>query len=135
MESILALPNWGRFRLPWWTYCSDFQPVAPIRSTDWIRYIQPLLRRLAALGRGVFTQIDDEAKVASAMSALFSQLEAPMLRQIDVQWNDASAEAWPARVPDLYLSDPHSHLSLQSLVSFGSFHSGGTECPEPNATG
>jgi Ca-activated chloride channel homolog len=65
-----------------------------------------LLRRLASLGAGSFTQIDDEAKVAAAMGELFSKLEAPMLRQIDVQWNDASAEAWPARIPDLYLGEP-----------------------------
>ncbi len=65
-----------------------------------------LLRRLAELGRGTFTQIDDEAKVAAAMGELFAKLEAPMLQQIDVQWNDASAEAWPERIPDLYLGEP-----------------------------
>jgi Ca-activated chloride channel family protein len=65
-----------------------------------------LLRRLAALGRGSFTAIDNVGKVASVMGALFSQLEAPMLQGIDVQWSDPAAEAWPERVPDLYLGDP-----------------------------
>jgi Ca-activated chloride channel family protein len=65
-----------------------------------------LLRRLAALGRGSFTQIADIGKVAPAMAELFSQLDAPMLQGIAVQWNDPSAEAWPARAPDLYLGEP-----------------------------
>ncbi len=65
-----------------------------------------LLRQLAALGRGSFTQITDTGKVASEMGALFSQLDAPMLQQIEVRWNDPAAEAWPARAPDLYLGEP-----------------------------
>ncbi len=65
-----------------------------------------LLRQLAALGRGSFTQITDTAKVESEMAALFSQLDAPMLQRIEVQWNDPAAEAWPARAPDLYLGEP-----------------------------
>jgi Ca-activated chloride channel family protein len=65
-----------------------------------------LLRQLAALGSGSFTQIADGNRVAPAMAALFSQLESPMLQRIEVQWNDPSAEAWPARAPDLYLGEP-----------------------------
>ncbi len=65
-----------------------------------------LLRRLAALGRGSFTQIADTGNVAPAMAALFAQLDAPMLQRIEVRWSDPSAEAWPARTPDLYLGEP-----------------------------
>ncbi len=65
-----------------------------------------LLRQLAALGSGSFTQIADSDLVASTMSALFAQLDAPMLQRIAVQWGDPSAEAWPARIPDLYLGEP-----------------------------
>jgi Ca-activated chloride channel family protein len=65
-----------------------------------------LLRRLAAIGRGSFTQIADTGKVAPAMAALFAQLDAPMLQRIEVRWSDPSAEAWPARTPDLYLGEP-----------------------------
>jgi Ca-activated chloride channel family protein len=64
------------------------------------------LRQLAALGRGSFTQITDTGKVGTEMATLFSQLDAPMLQRIEVQWNDSSAEAWPARTPDLYLGEP-----------------------------
>jgi Ca-activated chloride channel homolog len=66
----------------------------------------PILGRLGDLGRGSFTQIDSPGKVAKAMSALFLQLESPMLRQIEAQWSDPSAEAWPTGIPDLYLGDP-----------------------------
>jgi Ca-activated chloride channel homolog len=65
-----------------------------------------LLRRLAALGRGSFTQVADLGNVAPAMAALFAQLDAPMLQGIEVRWSDPSAEAWPARTPDLYLGEP-----------------------------
>jgi Ca-activated chloride channel family protein len=64
------------------------------------------LRKAAEFGRGTFTQIDDVSEVAREMGALFSQLEDPMLRQIEVGWSDAAAEPWPARVPDLYLGEP-----------------------------
>jgi Ca-activated chloride channel family protein len=64
------------------------------------------LRRLAALGRGACSRIADTGSVAPALAVLFSRLDAPMLQRIEVQWNDPSAEAWPARVPDLYLGQP-----------------------------
>ncbi|HEX4965453.1 MAG TPA: marine proteobacterial sortase target protein [Thermoanaerobaculia bacterium] len=94
----------------------EAQVVAFLRTSNGSRRLFPvaigsapnaaLLSRLAALGRGSFTAIDSVGKVASAMGALFSQLESPMLQGIDVQWSDPAAEAWPARVPDLYLGDP-----------------------------
>jgi Ca-activated chloride channel family protein len=65
-----------------------------------------LLGQLATMGRGSFTAITDIGKVATAMDALFSKLESPMLQGIDVQWSDPAAEAWPARAPDLYLGEP-----------------------------
>ncbi|HEY9420924.1 MAG TPA: VWA domain-containing protein, partial [Thermoanaerobaculia bacterium] len=64
------------------------------------------LRKVAEFGRGSFTHIANESEVASRMGALFSQLESPMLHRIEVQWSDAGAEAWPSRVPDLYLGEP-----------------------------
>ncbi|HWM91267.1 MAG TPA: marine proteobacterial sortase target protein [Thermoanaerobaculia bacterium] len=64
------------------------------------------LRRAAELGRGSFTQITSLAQVAEGMADLFARLESPMLRDIQVQWSDPAAEAWPARIPDLYLGEP-----------------------------
>jgi Ca-activated chloride channel homolog len=65
-----------------------------------------LLRRLAALGGGSFTQITSSSRIAEEMGSLFAQLDAPMLQRIEVQWGDPLAEAWPARIPDLYLGEP-----------------------------
>lgn len=65
-----------------------------------------LLRQMASLGSGSFTQIVSTTEIAPKMASLFAQLDAPMLQRIEVQWGDPSAEAWPARIPDLYLGEP-----------------------------
>ncbi|HKV12364.1 MAG TPA: marine proteobacterial sortase target protein [Thermoanaerobaculia bacterium] len=64
------------------------------------------LRKAAELGRGTFTHIATVETVAERMGALFAQLEAPMLRDLEVRWDDPSAETGPARIPDLYLGEP-----------------------------
>ncbi len=66
----------------------------------------PFLRRAAELGRGSWTHLPTLDRVASGMADLFARLEAPMLREIEVAWSDADTEAWPRRVPDLYLGEP-----------------------------
>jgi len=37
---------------------------------------------------------------------LFAKLENPVLADIELVWPDPDAEAWPARVPDLYAGEP-----------------------------
>jgi hypothetical protein len=64
------------------------------------------LRRAAEAGRGSLTQISSLNQVAAGMAELFASLESPMLRDIDVRWSDPAAEAFPSRVPDLYLGEP-----------------------------
>ena len=64
------------------------------------------LRKAAEIGRGTFTAIDSVAQVAAKMGALLAQLDAPVLRQIDVRWADRGAEVWPSHAPDLYLGEP-----------------------------
>jgi uncharacterized protein YegL len=64
------------------------------------------LRKAAEMGRGTFTAITSVGQVAAGMGALLAQLEAPMLRQIDVRWADPAAEVWPEKIPDLYLGEP-----------------------------
>jgi Ca-activated chloride channel family protein len=64
------------------------------------------LRRAAEAGRGSLTRISSLDQVAAGMAELFSRLESPMLRDIGVRWSDTAAEAFPARVPDLYLGEP-----------------------------
>ena len=64
------------------------------------------LRKAAEIGRGTFTAIDSIQNVATGMGALIAQLDAPMLREIDVRWSDPTAEVWPPQVPDLYRGEP-----------------------------
>jgi len=65
------------------------------------------MRKAAELGRGTFTYVGRVDEVGARMSELFAKLEAPVLKGITLQWPEAAhAEAWPARVPDLYAGEP-----------------------------
>lgn len=66
----------------------------------------PFLRRMAELGRGSFTAVPTLNRVAEDMEKLLSQLESPVLRQLEVRWPGPAAEAYPARLPDLYRGEP-----------------------------
>lgn len=65
------------------------------------------MRKAAELGRGTFTYIGRIDEVGEKMAALFAKLEAPVLKGITLRWPEAAhAEAWPARVSDLYAGEP-----------------------------
>lgn len=65
------------------------------------------MRKAAEFGRGSFTYIGNQNEVQEKMSALFKQLQSPVLRDIHIQWPDnAKAEFYPDPVPDLYLGEP-----------------------------
>jgi Ca-activated chloride channel family protein len=64
------------------------------------------MRNAARFGRGTFTYIGDVQQVQERMSELFAKLDAPVMTSIDVRSSDATAEAWPERVPDLYRGEP-----------------------------
>jgi Ca-activated chloride channel family protein len=59
----------------------------------------------ARLGRGSRVDIASPDEVGARMAALFAKLERPALTDVEIHWNDA-VEAWPARVPDLYVGEP-----------------------------
>jgi Ca-activated chloride channel family protein len=63
------------------------------------------MTRAAQLGGGTFTYIGRIEDVAAKMGALFAKLEAPVLRDVAIDW-PAGVEAWPRRIPDLYLGEP-----------------------------
>ncbi len=63
------------------------------------------MSRAAQLGGGTFTYIGRIEDVAAKMGALFAKLEAPVLRDVAIDW-PAGVEAWPRRIPDLYLGEP-----------------------------
>lgn len=64
------------------------------------------MRQAAQIGRGTFTYIGDLSEVKTKMTELFRKLDHPVLTDLEVRFEDGSAEAWPARVPDLYLGEP-----------------------------
>lgn len=69
------------------------------------------MHRAAELGRGSFTYIGNRQKVDETMRALFRKLERPMATNLAVRWDGFPADgyridAYPARLPDLYDSEP-----------------------------
>jgi Ca-activated chloride channel family protein len=65
------------------------------------------MSKAAELGHGTFTYIGDLREVEQKMGRLFAALESPVLTGIEVRWPvGAAVEAWPQRVPDLYLGEP-----------------------------
>jgi Ca-activated chloride channel family protein len=64
------------------------------------------MRNAARFGRGTFTYIGDVQQVQERMSELFAKLDAPVMTAISVHSNDATAESWPERIPDLYRGEP-----------------------------
>jgi Ca-activated chloride channel homolog len=64
------------------------------------------MAKAAAFGRGTFTYVGDPSEVGEKMEALFAKLASPVLADLEVEWDDPTAEAWPPRVPDLYLGEP-----------------------------
>lgn len=65
------------------------------------------MSRAARTGRGSFTYIGRIEEVKEKISALFAKLESPVLKGIEITWPaGAQAEAWPQRIPDLYLGEP-----------------------------
>ncbi len=65
------------------------------------------MSKAAQSGRGTYTYIGKVEEVKEKMGALFAKLESPVLKGIEIAWPAGSlAEAWPKRVPDLYLGEP-----------------------------
>ncbi len=64
------------------------------------------MTRAAELGRGTHTFIGSVAEVEDKMAGLFAKLERPVLADLDVVWDDPSAESYPQLPPDLYVGEP-----------------------------
>ena len=65
------------------------------------------MTRAARFGRGTYTYIGKVSEVETKMSTLFGKLESPVLTNIHIDWGDATdLEAWPKKIPDLYLGEP-----------------------------
>ncbi len=63
------------------------------------------MREAARHGRGSHTFIGNLDQVESKMAVLFEQLSRPAAVDLKLDW-PAPVEAWPQRIPDLYLGEP-----------------------------
>ncbi|MEE4147140.1 MAG: marine proteobacterial sortase target protein [Halieaceae bacterium] len=76
------------------------------------------MREAARFGRGSHTHIGSLDEVGDKMAALFARLSQAAVVDLDVTWpataQAGQVEAWPERLPDLYLGEP-----LLVSVSFG----------------
>jgi Ca-activated chloride channel family protein len=63
------------------------------------------MRRAAEFGRGSHTHIGHIDQVGEKMDALFDRLSRPAVVSLRVDW-PVEAEAWPERIPDLYVGEP-----------------------------
>jgi Ca-activated chloride channel family protein len=83
------------------------------------------MTKAAQFGRGTFTYIGDVREVQSKMTGLFAKIEAPVLRDVSIQWPDGTpVDTFPAKVPDLYLGEPvlvsaAAHAPLGTVVVSG----------------
>ena len=65
------------------------------------------MRKVAELGRGSFTIIDDIREVEERMSDLLAMLERPMVTDLAFNWLDAKdISIYPDPLPDLYAGEP-----------------------------
>ncbi|MCP4656419.1 MAG: marine proteobacterial sortase target protein [bacterium] len=64
------------------------------------------MRKAAQFGRGTFTYVGSPHEVEAKMGELFRKLESPVMKDIEVVWDDPTAESWPRRVGDLYRGEP-----------------------------
>ena len=68
------------------------------------------MTKAAQTGRGTFTYIGKVAEVKQKMAELFAKLESPVLKGVQVAWpnteSNGPVDAWPRRIPDLYLGEP-----------------------------
>ena len=64
------------------------------------------MSKAAEFGRGTFTYIASPAQVEEKMSELFAKLDSPVLHDLEISWDVLGVEAWPQRIPDVYLGEP-----------------------------
>jgi Ca-activated chloride channel family protein len=65
------------------------------------------MTKAAQFGAGSFTYIGKIEEVKERMGALFSKLESPVLKGLQIDWGESQGvEACPKVVPDLYLGEP-----------------------------
>jgi Ca-activated chloride channel family protein len=64
------------------------------------------MEKAAQYGRGTATSIAQVTELKAKVDALLAQIDSPVLADVAVAWDDPGVEAWPERIPDLYLGEP-----------------------------
>jgi len=64
------------------------------------------MERAAELGRGSYNYIGNIAEVKQKMAELFNRISQPMLTDIIVTWPSKNVELLPAKIADLYATEP-----------------------------
>ncbi|MEA2695668.1 MAG: Ca-activated chloride channel, partial [Acidobacteriota bacterium] len=64
------------------------------------------MQKAAEYGRGTFTGIARVEELKTKVDTLLGRIDAPVLADVAVAWDDPAAEAWPRRIPDLYVGEP-----------------------------
>ena len=64
------------------------------------------MTKAAEFGRGTFTYIASPGEVESRMRTLFAKLDSPVLHDLEIAWDAVGVEAWPSRIPDVYIGEP-----------------------------
>jgi Ca-activated chloride channel family protein len=64
------------------------------------------MQRAAVFGRGSYTHIGAPSEVADRMRELFTKIDTPVMADVEMFWPDATVDAVPERVPDLYAGEP-----------------------------
>ncbi|MEE4270774.1 MAG: marine proteobacterial sortase target protein [Thermoanaerobaculales bacterium] len=75
------------------------------------------MERAAGFGRGSSTFIERPSEAALRMGELFAKIENPVLADVELAWPDPGTEAWPERIPDLYVGEP-----LVVVARMGTMH-------------
>jgi len=63
------------------------------------------MRKAAQFGRGTFTYIGAQEEVVERMGELFTRLQTPVLRDINIAW-PGKTMSYPQVIPDLYSGQP-----------------------------
>lgn len=65
-----------------------------------------LMHRMAEVGRGQSRFIRSHEDVGHVMSDFFQTLEAPVLTDVEIQWDGASVHTYPENCPDIFYGRP-----------------------------
>ena len=64
------------------------------------------MRKAAKMGRGTFVDIGKISEVEEKLTQLFERIDAPLMNDIELQFVADNLDISPARIPDLYATEP-----------------------------